>query len=339
MQLSQLADLLTLGYQGDGSVDVVKVATLAGAGGGDISFFTNKKYRSQLLSTRASVVIMTAQEAESWSGNALISANPHLSYVYVAQLLHPVVHPPAIIHPKAVIDETARLGEGISVGANAVVEANTVIGKGCVIGSGTVISHHCVLGDDCWIGPNVTILHDCIIGDRVSIESGTVIGSEGFGWAKDGQRWIKVPQLGRVVIGDDVSIGANTCIDRGAIEDTVIEQGVKMDNLIQIAHNVHIGENTAIAGSAGVAGSSRVGARCTIAGKAGISGHLTIADDVHITAMTMISSDIHQAGVYSGAVPQDSNELWRKNAARFRQLDQLAKRIRALEKNQLNDKG
>lgn len=338
MQLAQLAELLTLSYQGDGSVDVFKVATLAKAGTGDISFFTNRKYRSELEKTSASVVIMTEQEARLWSGNALIARNPHLVYAQVAQILHPIAKAIAQIHPKADIDPTAVLAEGVSVGANVVIEADVHIGLGCVIGAGTVIARGCVLGNDCWIGPNVTLLHRCQLGDRVSVESGTVIGSEGFGWAKDGDRWVKVPQLGRVVIENDVSIGANVCIDRGAIEDTVIAQGAKLDNLIQIAHNVYIGEHTAIAGKAGVAGSTHIGARCTIAGKAGVSGHLHIADDVHITAMTMISSDINQAGVYSSGTPQDTNEQWRRNAARFRQLDQLAKRVKMLEKMQSTDK-
>ena len=332
MQLAQLAELFSLSYQGDGSVEVLRVATLAKAGVGDISFFTNAKYRSQLISTQASAVILSPQEAQRWSGNALISPNPHLSYAQIAQLLHPAYVPSAMIHPSAVIDSTVVLDARVSIGANAVIEANVRLGSGCMIGAGVVIARNVVLGSDCWIGPNVTILHDCLLGNRVSVESGTVIGSEGFGWAKSGNAWIKVPQLGRVVIGDDVAIGANTCIDRGAIEDTIIDRGAKLDNLIQVAHNVRIGEDTAIAGTVGIAGSTQIGARCTIAGKVGISGHLHIADDVHITAMTMISSDIQRAGVYSGAVPQDENAQWRKNAARFRQLDSLAKRIIALEK-------
>lgn len=332
MQLAQIAELLALSYQGDGSVDIVNVATLARAGVGDISFFTNRKYRAQLTITAASAVILSEKEAKDWTGNALISANPHVTYAYVAQLLYPVVRPTAQIHPRAVVDDLAQLGSEVSISANVVIEANAIIGRSCVIGAGSFIGQGCVLGDDCWIGPNVTILQGCQLGHRVSVESGTVIGSEGFGWARDGVRWIKVPQVGRVIIEDDVSIGANVCIDRGAIEDTIIGQGAKLDNLIQIAHNVYIGENCALAGKVGVAGSTRIGARCTIAGMAGVSGHLNIADDVHITAMSMISSDIHQAGVYSSGTPQDTNEQWRKNAARFRQLDQLAKRLRILEK-------
>jgi len=296
------------------------------------SFLSNGKYQSYLASCVAGVVILSLKDADAWQGNALIVHNPYLAYAKAAYLLHPPIKAAIGIHPTASIDETALIASDVSIAAGVVIGADVQIGAGSVIGANTVIDRGVVLGQRCWIGPNVSILHHCVLGDDVMVESGSVIGSEGFGWAKDGERWVKVPQLGRVVIGNQVSIGANTCVDRGAIEDTVIESGVKLDNLIQISHNVTIGANTAMAGSSGVAGSTKVGKRCTIAGMAGVAGHLTIADDVHITAMTLVSHSLTEAGVYSGNLPVEPNAQWRKNVARFRQLDAMAKRLKQVEK-------
>ena len=328
LRLDDLASRLGAQLRGEPSKEVDHVATLASADDMALAFLSNRKYAHQLASSHAGVVVLAPADADAWQGNALIINNPYLAYAKAAAWLHPRSSSESGIHPSAVLHSTAKLAVDVVIGANVVIGARSVVCAGCVIESGVEI------GSDCWLGSNVTILHSCVLGDRVVVESGSVIGSEGFGWAKDGVAWVKIPQVGRVVIGSDVSIGANVCIDRGAIDDTVIEDGAKLDNLIQIAHNVRIGAHTAMAAHTAVAGSVNIGARCTIAGKVAIAGHLTIADDVHITAMTMISHDLHHSGVYSGAIPQDSYASWRRNAARFRQLDAMAKRLRALEKRQ-----
>ncbi len=333
LTLGLLAEHLGAELRGDAHYQVDSVATLAQAQPHQLSFLSNSKYQSYLASCVAGVVILSPKDADAWQGNALIVRNPYLAYAKAASLLHPSIQVAEGIHPTANIDETAVIAADVCIAAGVVIGADVQIGAGCVIGANTVIDRGVVLGQHCWIGPNVTILHHCVLGDDVMVESGSVIGSEGFGWAKDGEHWVKVPQLGRVIIGDQVSIGANTCVDRGAIEDTVIESGVKLDNLIQISHNVTIGANTAMAGSSGVAGSTRVGQRCTIAGMAGVAGHLTIADDVHITAMTLVSHSLTEAGVYSGNLPVEPNAQWRKNVARFRQLDAMAKRLKQLERS------
>jgi UDP-3-O-[3-hydroxymyristoyl] glucosamine N-acyltransferase len=331
-RLGQLAEALGVRLRGDTDKEVTHVATLLAADDMALSFLSNRKYAHHLADSHAGVVILTQEDAIHWQGNALIVDNPYLVYAKAAALLHPQVSCQKGVHPSAIIDASAQLAVDVAIGAHVVIGANVIVGANSVVCAGCVIDHGVVLGSDCLLGANVTILHGCVLGDRVVVESGSVIGSEGFGWAKDGVSWVKIPQVGRVVIGNDVSIGANTCIDRGAIDDTIIENGVKIDNLIQIAHNVRIGEHTAMAANSAIAGSTKVGSRCTIAGKVGIAGHLTVCDDVHITAMTMISHDLNQAGVYSGAIPQDKYANWRRNAARFRQLDAMAKRLRALEK-------
>jgi len=332
LRLDELANVLGAQLRGDGAKEVDHVATLVAADEMALAFLSNRKYAIQLASSHAGVVVLAPADADAWQGNALIVNNPYLAYAKAAALLHSKLSSGKGVHLSAVIDSTAVIAADAVIGANAVIGSNVTIGAGCIISAGCVIDSGVVMGSDCWLGANVTILYDCILADRVVVESGTVIGSEGFGWAKDGAAWLKIPQVGRVVIGNDVSIGANVCIDRGAIEDTVIESGVKLDNLIQIAHNVRIGAHTAMAAHTAIAGSTKIGARCTIAGKVAVAGHLTIGDDVHVTAMTMISHDLSRPGVYSGAIPQDNNASWRRNAARFRQLDTMAKRLRALEK-------
>ncbi len=334
LRLDELASALGAHLRGDAAKVVDHVATLSAADVMALSFLSNRKYVHQLASSHAGIVILTEENANTWQGNSLIVKNPYLAYAKAAALLHPKSEARLGIHVSAVVDSSAQLAINVTIGANAIIGAGCVIGANAIIGAGCVLDANVWLGAESWLGANVTILHDCVVGERAVIESGTVIGSEGFGWAKDGAAWVKVPQIGRVIIGNDVSIGANVCIDRGAIEDTVIEDGVKLDNLIQIAHNVRIGAHTAIAAQTAIAGSTKIGSRCTIAGKVGIAGHLTLSDDVHVSAMTMISHDLHHAGVYSGAIPQDNYSSWRRNAARFRQLDAMAKRLRALEKRE-----
>lgn len=332
MRLDALAEALGAQLQGSPEVMVSQVATIHQATAGTLTFLANPRYSQYLSDCQASAVILSPANAADWQGNALIVPNPYLAYARAAALLHPLPQPEAGIHPSAEVHPSAELAEDVRVGPLAVVGPGVVVGAGSSIGARCVLDAGVQIGEGCWLGPSVTILHDCVLGNRVMVESGTVIGSEGFGWARDGSSWVKVPQLGRVVIGDDVAIGANCCLDRGAIEDTMIAAGVKLDNLIQVAHNVVIGQDTAIAGSAAIAGSTRIGARCTLAGKVGVTGHLQIADDVHVTAMTLVTHDLNVPGVYSGSLPVDDNPRWRRNAARFRQLDALTRRIQQLEK-------
>ncbi len=321
---------------GDGSGPIDRIGPLDGASASTISFLSNPIYQSQLAASNAACVIVgaTLRNAAVARGTTIVTPDPYLYFAkltqwWAARSRLPVV---AGVHASAVVDATARLGEGVRIGALAVVGARAVIEHGSVIGA------HCTIGDDARIGassrlaPHVTVGEGCTVGARAIVHSGAVIGSDGFGFAPHDGRWEKIEQLGSVVIGDDVEIGANTCIDRGALGDTVIADGVKLDNLIQIAHNVRIGEHTAIAGCVGIAGSTVVGAHCTIGGGAGLSGHLTIADHVHITGASAVTHSIRSPGAYSGAFPMDDHVSWEKNAAALRRLHSLRSRVMALEK-------
>jgi UDP-3-O-[3-hydroxymyristoyl] glucosamine N-acyltransferase len=304
--------------------------------GDAISFLANPKYRNQLASSQAVCVIVSAavkDEAAS-RGAAIVTDDPYLYFARLTQWWAAQVRPrPAVgIHPSAVVDDTATMGEGVSIGPLAVIEADAVIGDGVIIGSHCAVGARARIGAGSKLAPHVTLGFDCSIGQRCILHSGVVIGADGFGFAPNKGRWEKIEQLGAVRIGNDVELGANTCVDRGAIEDTVIEDGVKLDNLVQIAHNVHIGEHSAMAGCVGVAGSARIGKHCTVGGAGMILGHLTLADNVHISSGTLISRSISQPGVYSGVFPFDDNASWEKNAATLRQLYALRDRIRTLEK-------
>lgn len=332
MRLGELAVRFGLTLRGDADAQVSGVATLAGAGTGDIAFLANPAYRRFLALTGASAVIVGADDAEACPGNALISANPYAAYARIATLLHPA---PAI---EPGVASSASVAAGVSVPASvhighcAVIEAGVRLGDRVVIGPGSFVGRDTQIGDDSRLVANVTVCHGVALGRRVLIHPGTVLGSDGFGIARETDGWIKVPQLGGVRVGDDVEIGAGTTIDRGAIDDTIIGNGVKLDNQIQVAHNVEIGAHTVIAACTGVSGSTRIGERCLIAGAVGFVGHLDIADDVVITGQTMVNKSISEAGVYSSALPMDEARRWRRNSARFRQLDDLAKRLRAIEK-------
>jgi len=317
---------------GDPGYRVSAVATLQNATATDISFLANKGYRKYLQDTRAGAVILAPSEADACPAAAIVMDNPYAGYARAAALLTPPlplqrgIHPGASIDPDSRIDATAWVGPHCSIAAGAVIHAGVQLAGGCHIGHGAVIGAHSRLD------ANVVVCHDVRIGERVTIAPGAVIGSDGFGLAKDAGRWIKVPQLGTVRIGNDVDIGANTTIDRGALEDTVLEDGVRLDNQIQVAHNVFIGAHTAIAGCVGISGSARIGRHCMIGGGAGIVGHLEIADHVVITGMTMVTRSITEPGVYSSGVPAQDNESWNRNYARFRQLDRLARRVQQLER-------
>ncbi len=335
--LGELAKHVSGELKGDPSCTIGGVATLQSANASQISFLTNSTYRKQLASTQAGAVIMSAEDAANSPVNAIISSNPYVTYAKIAALLSPDEVYPSGIHPSAHIDSSAIISNTASVAAGVVIESGVVIEKAVRVGPGCVIQKNVKIGTHSILTANVTVAHDCIIGEHNLIHPGVVIGADGFGQAMDKGVWIKVPQLGGVLIGNDVEIGANTTIDRGAIENTVIEDNVKLDNQIQIAHNVKIGAHTAIAGCTAVAGSTKIGKHCRIAGMVGIVGHLEIADNVTVTAKSLVTGSIKKAGVYSAGTPLEPSQQWRKNTVRFKHLDEMAKRLNKLEK-QLSSK-
>ena len=330
-KLGELAELIGAELRGDPERSVDGVATLAKAGLGDVSFLHNRRYRSDLAATRASAVLLEAEFVPESPTACLVMRNPYVGYAHTAALLNATPPPPQGVHPGARVSDGADIAASASVGANCVIGSRVGIGPRAVIGPGCVLEGDIAIGADAVLVANVTLCCRAQLGERTLVHPGVVIGADGFGIANDDGVWIKVPQLGGVVIGNDVEIGANTTVDRGALDDTVIEEGVKLDNLIQIAHNVHIGAHTAIAACVAIGGSTRIGRRCTIAGAASIAGHLRIADDVHLTATSAVPNSIGTPGVYSSGMPIQENREWRKNVARVRQLDRMARRIRRLE--------
>jgi UDP-3-O-[3-hydroxymyristoyl] glucosamine N-acyltransferase len=330
-RLSEIAERLGGRVLGRAETRICQVATLEAAKSDHISFLTNSKYRAQLESTRAGAVILGEADAGATGLPRIISDNPYAYFARVSALLNPMpevkpgIDPGAFIGPGARIDATASIAATTVIGAGATIGAHSVIGAGCHIGENAVV------GRNARLYPRVVVYHDCVIGDNLIAHAGAVIGSDGFGHALDQGRWVKIPQIGRVVIGNDVEIGANTTIDRGALDDTVIEDGVKLDNQIQIAHNVRIGAHTAIAGCVGIAGSTTIGKYCQIGGSAGILGHLQIADHVEIAAFTLIGKSIREPGAYAGILPFSTVADWRRNSVHLRHLDDLVKRVRKLE--------
>ncbi|MDO9234555.1 MAG: UDP-3-O-(3-hydroxymyristoyl)glucosamine N-acyltransferase [Aquabacterium sp.] len=334
--LGQLVDVLGGELHGDRDGLILAVGPLDTPNDGVIAFLSNPKYRVQLSTTRAVCVIVSpaAKDEAVVRGAAIVTDDPYLYFAKLTQwwAAHTRPRPAAGVHPSAVVDPSAVLGHGVTVGPLAVVESGVVLGDDVIVGPHVVIGARARIGAQTRLAAQVTIGFDCVIGSRCILHSGVVIGADGFGFAPNKGRWEKIEQLGAVQIGDDVEIGANTCIDRGALDDTVVENGVKLDNLVQIAHNVRIGAHSAMAGCVGVAGSARIGAHCTVGGAGMILGHLTLADNVHVSSGTLISRSIHQPGLYSGAFPFDDNASWEKNAATLRQLHALRDRIRNLEK-------
>ena len=316
---------------GDADTRVAQVATLEHAQQGEIAFLTNAKYRAQLGETRASAVIVGETEADATTLPRIVCDNPYAYFAKVSSLLNPVPLAKPGIHATAVIGEGARIDAGAHIGANVVIGAGASIGPGSVIMEGCSIGENTSIGANARLYPRVVVYHDCVLGNNLIAHAGVVIGSDGFGMAMEKGRWLKIPQIGRVVIGDDVEIGANTTIDRGALNDTVIEDDVKLDNQIQVAHNVRIGAHTAIAGCVGIAGSATIGRYCRIGGSAGILGHLQIADNVEIASFTLVGKSIREAGSYAGIFPFSKNEEWRKNAAQLRHLDELAHKVKQLQ--------
>lgn len=330
--LADLANRVGGELVGEANCEIKCVASLDRAGKGDICFVTDNHYRQRLKNTLASAVILDKSMLVNCPVFALVVTNPYLAYVKIARLLNPGLPFQAGIHPSAVIHPEATIHPDVSIGPLCVIEHDVVLAAEVVIGPACTLASGCSIEEGSHLVSHVTLCKDTIIGKRALIHPGVVIGSDGFGLVHENGEWIKVPQLGRVVIGDDVEIGANTTIDRGTLDDTVIGQGVKLDNLVQVAHNVHIGAHTAIAGCVGIAGSAKIGKYCVIGGAAGIQGHIEIGDHVTITGMTKVTKSIRSPGVYTSGTPFERNDKWLKNSVRFKQLDSIARRLRLLEK-------
>jgi len=335
--LGEIARHIEAELYGDPESKIHAINTLQKASAGEISFFSNRRYLTWLKSTTASAVILSNEDREHCPTATLVVGNPYLAYAFTARLLYPepVLKPgissSAIIDPSAKIHPTAFIAAHVTIGANTVISENVFVGAGCVIG------YNAIIGANSKLYANVVIYDGIKTGERVILHSGVVIGADGFGIANDKGKWVKIPQTGSVVIGNDVEIGANTTVDRGALENTIIDDGVKIDNQVQVGHNVHIEEHTAIAGCVAIAGSTRIGKRCIIGGACGISGHIEIADDVTLMGMTGVANSIKEPGVYASAIPAMDVKLWRKNAVSFKQLYTFATRIRKIEDdNQAN---
>jgi UDP-3-O-[3-hydroxymyristoyl] glucosamine N-acyltransferase len=332
ISLRQLAERCGAELAGDGEVVIDRVATLDSAERGAIAFLSNPKYRPQLAATRASAVILAPADAAATALPKLVTPNPYAAYARVAAILHPTRPPAPGVHATAVIAASARVAPSANVGAHAVVGERSTVGDGARLGPGAIVGEDCVIAEHCVLHANAVLYPRSIVGARTIIHSGAVIGADGFGMAEQNGRWLKVPQLGRVVIGADVEIGANTCIDRGAIGDTIIEDDVKLDNQIQIGHNCRIGAHTAIAGCVGIAGSTSIGRNCMIGGAAMIAGHIEIADGTVIAAATGVSKSISSAGVYASGLPQMPQREWRQMVAALHRLRSLFERVRVLER-------
>ncbi|WP_371230207.1 UDP-3-O-(3-hydroxymyristoyl)glucosamine N-acyltransferase [Pseudomonas sp. QE6] len=330
--LAELAAQLDAELRGDPAQVIRGLATLQEAGADQLSFLANPQYRKFLPESKAGAVLLTAADAEGFTGNALVVANPYLAYAGLSHQFDRKPKAPAGIHPTAVVDEGAQVDPTASIGPYAVIEA------GAQIGAGVTVSAHCfvgacsVIGEGGWLAPRVTLYHDVRIGKRVVIQSGAVLGGEGFGFANQKGVWQKIAQIGGVTVGDDVEIGANTTIDRGALSDTLVGNGVKLDNQIMIAHNVQIGDHTAMAGCCGISGSAKIGKHCMLAGGVGLVGHIEICDNVFVTGMTMVTRSITEPGSYSSGTAMQPAGEWKKSAARIRQLDDMARRLQQLEK-------
>lgn len=321
---------------GDPDVAIDRLGPLEGATPGTLSFLSNPRYRPQLAQSRAGAVIVAESERDvaAARGAAIVTPDPYLYFARLTQwwAQRTRATPEPGVHPSAHVDRSAVLGIDVHVGPFAVIGADAQVGDGAVIGAHAVVGPGARVGRGTRLAARATLGDGCSIGVRGLVHSGAVIGADGFGFAPHDGRWVKIEQLGAVRIGDDVEIGANTCIDRGALDDTVIGDGVKLDNLIQVGHNVRIGDHTAMAGCVGIAGSAVIGAHCTVGGGAVILGHLTIVDHVHVSAATVVTRSIHKPGQYSGVFPFDDNAAWEKNAATLKQLHALRERLRALEK-------
>ena len=329
---ASLAERFGLRVQGDASHAVSGVATLATATAAQLSFLANPRYRGQLATTRAGVVVLRDEDVADCPTTALVARDPYVAFARIAALFEAKPARHAGVHPTAVVAADAEVAASASIGPHASIGPRSRIGAGATVGPGCVVGEDCEVGDDSELVARVTLVARVRLGHRVLVHPGAVIGADGFGIAMDHGQWIKVPQLGGVVIGDDCEIGANTTIDRGALGDTVLEEDVRLDNQIQVGHNVRIGAHTAMAGCSAVAGSANIGRHCLVGGGAGILGHLEVCDRVVVTAMTLVTHSIREPGEYSSGTPLMDNRSWRKSAARFKQLDTLARRLNAGDK-------
>ena len=331
VSLGELAVRFGCELRGDPDTSVDHVATLSGADARSVSFLANPKYKSQLAQTSAGAVVLDKASASECPTAALICQNPHATYARIAAVLHPRPHGPAGVHASAIVAESASIDPTAHIGPLCVIGERVVIGPRTFVGPHCILEDEVKLAEDIYLAGHVTLCRSVQVGARTIMQPGAVVGGDGFGFASEQRRWVKVPQVGTVRVGPDVEIGANTTIDRGAVDDTVIEEGVKLDNLIMIAHNVHVGAHTAIAALTGISGSTTIGKRCQIAGEVAIGGHLTICDDVVFLGTTMVSHSITEPGVYSSGIPLEKATVWRRMVARFKRIDRLEARIKKLE--------
>ncbi len=336
IKLSVLANKLDCCLKGEDCL-INNVADINHAKNGELVFISNLKYKNILSSTKASAVIAQADWLEGCSLPALITENPRLAFAKAATLLNPVGNKNSAIHPSAVIADDARVDATATVDANAVIKSGASIAAHAHIGAGSVIAENVIIGNNSYLNANVTIYSNCEIGSNCILHSAVVIGADGFGFVRDKDAYFKVPQLGRVRIGNDVEIGAATTIDRGALLDTIIGNGVKLDNQIQIGHNVEIGDHTVISACSCIAGTVKIGKFCLFGGSVGVRDNIEITDNVTITGRTLVSHSITRPGSYSSSTPMDETTSWRKNAARFRKLDEMARRLNQLEKKSASD--
>ena len=331
--LGDLAERLGLVLSGDETRIITGLATLAGAGASDLAILADEKYLPQLAGTAAGAVILSANRVAQCPVDRLVSDSPYLAFARASQLFSSTPQAQPGVHSTAVVSPNARIHDSASIGPNAVVEAGSEVAAEAVLGAGAYLGQDSRLGRGTRVYPNAVIYHDVHVGENCTVHSQAVLGADGFGFARDGDRWEKICQLGGVRIGDSVEIGACSTVDRGALDHTVIEDGVIIDNQVQIAHNCRIGKNTAIAGCTGLAGSTIIGADCTLAGGVGVVGHVEICDNVHVTGMTMVTRSITQPGSYSSGTPMTNTRDWKRSAVRFSQLDSIQKRLAALERS------
>lgn len=330
--LAELATITGGELHGDGQVVITSVAPMDKAGEGEITFLSNSKYRKHVSECKASAIMIKASELELCKTNAIVVADPYVAFAQVAQTLDTTPLPASEIHPSAVIASDAQLGEGVTIGANATIESGVILGDYVSIGAGCFIGKNAKIGKGTKLWANVSVYHEVQIGEACLVQSNTVIGSDGFGYANSKGEWIKIPQVGSVRIGNRVEIGACTTIDRGALDDTVIEDNVILDNQLQIAHNVQIGYGSALAGGTIIAGSTSIGKYCIIGGGSVINGHIEIADQVTITGMAMVMRSITEKGMFSSGIPLQPNKEWRKTAARVHRIEEMNKRLKEVEK-------
>ena len=332
MSLKALAEISGASLRGDPEREINGVATLQDAGPGAITFLANQRYKGYIKDTRASAVILSAEFADDCPVDCLISDNPYLAHARVLAALYPHPRRAAGVDSSSCVDPSARVASTASIGPLCFIGKDVVIEEHVEIGPGCVLLDRVYIGAGSRLVASVTLATDTRLGERCLIHPGAVIGSDGFGMANDHGAWVKVPQIGRAILGDDVEVGSCTSVDRGAIGDTVLADGVKLDSQVHVAHNVQIGPHSAFAGCSAVAGSSKIGAYCTLAGGAGVNGHVELADHVHVSATTSVTRSIRKPGVYTATVPAMEHAVWSKNFARLRRLDEMVRRVQKLER-------